>query len=131
MTIHGSEEEKTMAQETIYHGSCHCGTVRYEAKSAPITEAMSCNCSYCRRYGGLLSFIPAGNFTLQSGSEALRDYQFGKKAIHHLFCSACGIGSFGRGTTPDGTEMVALNVRCIDEINPDALKVTQFDGKSL
>jgi hypothetical protein len=120
-----------MAEERTYHGSCHCGAVRFEAKSAPIEQAMSCNCSYCRRYGALMSFIPASNFTLQSGSDALTDYLFGKKAIHHLFCRTCGIGSFGRGTTPNGTAMVALNVRCLDDVDPDALKITPFDGKSL
>jgi hypothetical protein len=120
-----------MAEQLTYHGSCHCGAVRYTAKSPPIVEAMSCNCSFCKRYGGLLAFIPAANFTLNSGSERLMDYQFGSKVIHHLFCSTCGIGSFGRGAMPDGTEMVALNVRCLDEVDPDTLKITSFDGKSL
>jgi hypothetical protein len=120
-----------MAEQQTYHGSCHCGAVRYEAKSAPIVQAISCNCSYCRRAGGLLAFVPAGDFTLLSGNEKLTDYLFNKKVIHHLFCSACGIGSFGRGTTPDGKEMVALNVRCLDEIDPDTVKVNHFDGKSL
>lgn len=120
-----------MSEQQTYHGSCHCGAVRYEAKSAPIAEALSCNCSYCRRFGGLLAFIPAQDFTLRSGEAAIAGYQFGRKLVHHLFCRTCGIGSFGRGALPDGTQMVALNVRCIDEIDPDALTVNAFDGKSL
>ncbi|WP_072391112.1 GFA family protein [Hyphomicrobium sp. CS1GBMeth3] len=120
-----------MSEQQTYHGSCHCGAIRYEARSAPIAEAMSCNCSYCRRFGGLLAFIPAQNFKLESGEDRIADYQFGQKVIHHLFCRTCGIGSFGRGTMPDGTEMVALNVRCIEEIDPDTLAITPFDGKSL
>ncbi len=120
-----------MNEQRTYQGSCHCGAVSYEAQSAPISEAMSCNCSYCRRFGGLLTFIPAQNFKLTAGEDTLSDYQFGSKTIHHLFCRICGIGSFGRGTMPDGTEMVALNVRCIDDIDPDGLTVTSFDGKSL
>ncbi len=120
-----------MDETQTYHGSCHCGAVRYTAKSPTITAAMSCNCSFCRRYGGLLAFVPAHDFTLHSGSDVLQDYQFGKKVIHHLFCAACGIGSFGRGSLPDGTEMVALNVRCLDEIDADTLAIKPFDGKSL
>ncbi len=120
-----------MAGQTTYHGSCHCGAVRFEATSAPIESAMSCNCSYCRKFGGLLAFIPANDFTLQSGSDVLVDYLFNRKVIHHLFCRICGVASFGRGTGPDGAEMVALNARCLDEIDPDALKITHFDGKSL
>jgi hypothetical protein len=120
-----------MGETRTYHGSCHCSAVRFEAQAPPINKAMSCNCSYCRRYGGLLTFIPADNFTLLSGNEQLTDYQFNRKVIHHLFCRVCGIGSFGKGTMPDGTEMVALNARCLDEVDPDSLEITPYDGKSL
>jgi hypothetical protein len=120
-----------MSENHNYHGSCHCGTVRFEAIAAPIRQAVSCNCSFCRKRGGLLAFVPATNFTLLSGDEQLTDYQFGKKIIHHLFCRVCGIGCFGRGTMPDGTKMVALNVRCLDEIDPEALEITHYDGKSI
>jgi hypothetical protein len=119
-----------MADQKTYHGSCHCGAVRYEARSAPITEVLSCNCSMCRRKGTLLAFIPAAGFTLAQGGEALTDYQFNRKAIHHLFCRTCGVTSFARGTSLDGSEMVALNVRCLDEVDLDALKINAVDGKS-
>jgi hypothetical protein len=62
----------------------------------------------CSKRASLLSFVPATQFTLLSGEESLTDYQFNKKIIHHLFCSICGIGSFGRGIGPNGVEMVAL-----------------------
>lgn len=120
-----------MADQEIYHGSCHCGAVRYEARSTPIEEAMSCNCSMCRRKGSLLAFIPASDFSLLSGDEALTDYQFNKHVLHHLFCRTCGVTSFVRGAKPDGTPMIALNVRCLDEIDPDRIKINKFDGKSL
>lgn len=120
-----------MAEQQTYHGSCHCGAVRYEARSAPIEQAMSCNCSICSSKGALLAFVPASDFTLLSGSDTLTDYQFNKKVVHHLFCSTCGIGSFSRGTGPDGKEMIALNVRCIDEIDPGKIAINHFDGKSI
>lgn len=120
-----------MAEQTTYHGSCHCGAVRFEAKSPPITQAMSCNCSMCRRKGTLLAFIPASDFTLRSGDDTLTDYRFNRGVIHHLFCRVCGVTSFARGTMPDGSPTVALNVRCLDEIDPDALSITRFDGKSI
>jgi hypothetical protein len=120
-----------MGEKATYHGSCHCGAVRYEAKSAPIEQAMSCNCSMCRRKGTLLAFVPATDFTLQSGEEALTDYQFNKHVLHHVFCGTCGVTSFVRGQKPDGSAMIALNVRCLDEIDPDTIKVTHFDGKSV
>ena len=60
----------------------------------------------------------------------MTDYQFKKHIIHHLFCSTCGISSFTRGKSPDGKEMVAINVRCLDGVELDALEVMKFDGRS-
>jgi hypothetical protein len=51
--------------------------------------------------------------------------------VHHLFCSHCGVGSFARGKRPDGAEMIAVNVRCLDDVDPAALSPMPFDGKSL
>jgi len=120
-----------MAEQMTYHGSCHCGAVSYEAKSAPIEQAVGCNCSMCRRKGTLLAFVPASDFTLKTGADALTDYQFNKHVLHHVFCGTCGVTSFVRGAKPDGTQMIALNVRCLDEINPDTITIMHVDGKSL
>jgi hypothetical protein len=78
----------------------------------------------------MLAFTPASRFELQSGADALTDYQFGKKRLHHLFCRHCGIRSFGRGVMPDGTPMVAVNVRCLDGVDLESVKTTFYDGKS-
>jgi hypothetical protein len=110
-------------------GGCHCGRVRYEVE-ADIDEVMSCNCSMCQKRGSLLTFVPDRQFTLLSGGGDLTDYQFNKKIIHHLFCSTCGISSFARGVAPDGSEMVAINVRCLDDVDPDALAIKPIDGRS-
>ena len=113
-----------------YAGGCQCGKVRYEV-SAEIGEVMSCNCSRCGRLGSLLTFVPARDFKLLSGETAMTEYRFNKHLIHHLFCSTCGIQSFARGKGPDGAEMVSINVRCLDGVDVDSLKVKKFDGRSL
>jgi hypothetical protein len=113
-----------------YIGSCHCGVVRYEVDMA-IEKVLSCNCSICSRKGSLLAFTPAANFKLLKGNTDLSDYQFGKKTIHHLFCKHCGVSSFSNGVAPDGTMMVAVNVRCLEEFDFAKLPVDYFDGKNL
>jgi hypothetical protein len=75
--------------------------------------------------------VPERAAKLERGAEALADYQFGKKQIHHLFCSTCGVRSFARGNTPDGAEMIAINARCLDGVDVNTLKVKQYDGKRL
>jgi hypothetical protein len=118
--------------QQTYTGGCQCGAVRYEVALDLDQPVIACNCSRCGRLGSLLSFALASDFTLQSGEANLTEYQFNKHAIHHLFCSTCGIQSFARGARPsDGAEMVAINVRCVDGVEPDALQIKNVDGRSI
>lgn len=119
-----------MPEATRYTGGCHCGAVRYEV-TMKLEGAMTCNCSICSKTGTALTFVPAAQFTLLSGEGVLTDYQWGKKRLHHLFCSRCGIRSFARGRGPDGSEMVAINVRCLDGVDLAAVPTKPFDGRSL
>jgi hypothetical protein len=110
-------------------GGCHCGAVRYRVDidlSKPVTQ---CNCSICARTGALLSFVPANAFALEKGEGSLADYQFSKKVIHHLFCRICGVRSFARVEGPNGP-MVAINTRCLDDLDATTLNLRHFDGKS-
>jgi hypothetical protein len=119
-----------MTEPTKHTGGCHCGKVRFEV-TADLARVIQCNCSICSKRGYLLTFVPAAEFSLLAGEDALTDYQFNKKIVHHLFCATCGVASFGRGAGPGGAAMVAVNVRCLDGVDPGALTLTPFDGKSL
>ena len=119
-----------MGEAKTYTGGCHCGAVRYEV-TADLTQAIACNCSICTKHGLLLTFAPADRFELVSGQEQMKDYLFNKMAIHHRFCATCGVESFARGNNPDGSEMIAINVRCLDGVDIGALNPMPFDGKSL
>jgi hypothetical protein len=126
----GIKADAAMAYAKTYTGGCHCGEVRYET-TTDLATVMACNCSICTKRGLIWTFVKPDQFALRSGEEDLRDYQFNKKVIHHLFCSVCGVESFARGTAPDGSEMIAINVRCLDGVDVAALTPTPFDGRSL
>ncbi len=119
-----------MSEAMSYDGGCHCGRVRFTTV-ANLSSVIACNCSICTKRGLLLTFVPASRFTLHSGEDGLVDYQFGAHRIHHLFCATCGVESFARGTAPDGSEMRAVNVRCLDGVDVAALTPTPFNGKDL
>jgi hypothetical protein len=119
-----------MPEMKTYTGGCHCGKVRYEV-TTDLGRVMACNCSICSKRGFLLTFVLPQAFTLRAGHDGLTDYQFNKKVIHHLFCPACGVESFARGTGPGGAEMIAINVRCLDGVDIAALTPIPFDGKHL
>ena len=113
-----------------YSGGCQCGKVRYEVSLDLNALVLSCNCSRCGRLGSLLAFAPAQNFKLVKGEGATTEFQFNKHVIHHLFCSTCGIQSYSRGKGPNGAEMVAINARCLDDVDIDSLPVKKFNGKA-
>jgi hypothetical protein len=117
-----------MAETTSHTGGCHCGAVRYEVEG-DFSQALSCNCSICQKTGTLLAFVPAAQFRLLAGDAALTDYQFNRKLIHHLFCRTCGIRSFAHANAPDGSPMVAVNVRCLDDVDLDAVAINRYDGR--
>lgn len=116
-----------MAQK--HSGGCQCGKVRYEV-NLDIAEVIACNCSRCGRLGSLLAFAPVSEFTLLSGEDDLTRFEFNKHSIEHHFCSTCGIQSFAIGTnSKTGDRMAAINVRCVDDIDLDAIPVKHVDGK--
>lgn len=114
----------------IYTGSCHCGGVRFEV-DGDLDGVMACNCSICQRKGSLLWFVPRDRLRLLTPEDAAATYTFNRHAIRHRFCATCGIHPFGEGTDPKGQRMAAINVRCLDGVDLDALPVHRFDGRAL
>jgi hypothetical protein len=41
------------------------------------------------------------------------------------------VGAFSRGKGPDGRDSVAINVRCLDDLDVGTLNVMPFEGKNL
>jgi hypothetical protein len=114
-----------------FEGGCHCGAIKFTVDAPLPTQALSCNCSYCRIEGALLAFFPAGQFTLEQGEDALSSYRFNTHKIEHRFCSKCGSHPFSFGVNPsDGAPMRAVNLRCVKAVDLDGLTVRHYDGAS-
>jgi hypothetical protein len=113
-----------------YSGSCHCARVAFEVEGV-LEGAMACNCSMCRRKGSLLWFVPRDCMTLLTAEADTSVYRFNKHVIQHRFCPVCGIHPYGEGVDPGGNRMAAINVRCLDSVDIDAIAVSHFDGKSM
>ncbi len=113
-----------------HHGGCHCGQVAFEVEGDP-REVMSCNCSMCQRKGALMWFVPRQALKLLTPESNMSTYTFNKHVIKHRFCPKCGIHAFGEGVGPDGQAMAAINVRCLDGIEPESLPVQHYNGRDV
>ena len=111
-----------------YQGGCHCGQIKMQVEGE-IGQVMDCNCSFCQRRGALLWFVPRSQLKVDTAEE-LPTYRFNTKKLSHHVCPSCGIAPFSEGTDPSGKAMAAINVRCLDGIEPNALKIVPFDGRS-
>ncbi|UGQ48600.1 GFA family protein [Massilia endophytica] len=113
-----------------YQGSCHCGNIKFEVEGE-IKSGLACNCSMCQRKGSLLWFVPRHAMRLLTPEENASSYLFNKHKITHRFCATCGIHPYATSSMPTGEPMAAINLRCLEEIDLEAIPVTHYDGRSV
>jgi hypothetical protein len=113
-----------------YHGACHCGQIGFEVEGH-IDRAIECNCSICSKRGALLWMVPRGQLRLATPEADLATYTFNSHRIRHRFCPSCGVAPFSEGTDKTGAAIAAVNVRCLDGVEPASLTITPFDGRKL
>ena len=114
-----------------YSGSCHCGSVRFEADLDLTQSSYRCNCSICRRNRFWPAVATPDRFRLLAGEDLLTKYSFNTRRNLHFFCSRCGVRPFGVGTeTPIG-KMYGVNIGCLEGLGEEQLAripITRVDG---
>ena len=68
-----------------YHGSCHCGAVKYEIE-ADLRTVTRCTCSICTKKGILLARVEPDKLKISEGEDQLKLYQFNEMVAEHYFC---------------------------------------------
>ena len=115
-----------------YRGSCHCGTVKFEADLDLTQTSYRCNCSICRRTRFWVAVARPEDFRLLSGEGELTKYVFNTRK-NHYFCRHCGVRAFGVGNeTPIG-KMYGVNLGCLDDVPDEELAripITYVDGRN-
>jgi len=114
-----------------FHGSCHCGAIKFSFNGEEITNGLRCTCSICTRKGALMSAeaMPAENLKIEADEKDIGLYQFGNKVAKHYFCKTCGIYTHNETLRLPGH--MRVNLDCIEEVDTSKLEILIFDGKAL
>ena len=115
-----------------YHGSCHCGAVRFEADIDFTAPTFRCNCSICTRNRYWAAVVTRPAFRLLEGQTYLTQYLFNSLRNEHYFCRTCGVRPFGIGNDPDSGEVIGVNIGCLEDASVAELAAAPIrycDGK--
>lgn len=107
-----------------YHGSCHCGAVKYRATLDLAEGTGRCNCTWCTKVRTWNAGVAPADFELLAGRDKLTDYarDWGEGNVHHLFCKRCGVYVYGHGHIPEaGGDFVGIHVNTLDDASVDEL----------
>jgi hypothetical protein len=110
-----------------YSGSCHCGSIRFEADLDLAAGTNRCNCSICYKNRTWFAFAKgAEHFRLLGGKESVSEYRWsppGRSSfLTFAFCRTCGTRVFARGEMEAlGGTFHAVPVTTLDDLPADEL----------
>lgn len=108
-----------------HHGSCHCGAVQVILREAP-ADAGDCNCSLCRRIGGLWHHCALSQVTVTG---AQTGYVQGDSTLTTWHCPICGCTTHWTPLIPD-YDRTGVNLRMFDPALWADLPRRLIDGAS-
>lgn len=110
---------------TVHHGSCHCGAIQLTLLTDPM-EATSCNCSICRRIGGLWHYCRPDEASVVGNGVA---YRQGDCQLDTWHCGTCGCTT--HWTAVDAAyQRMGINLRMFAPELSQNLPVKFVDGAS-
>jgi len=108
----------------MIEATCHCGAVRLEIETPPETVT-DCNCSICRRTGGLWAYYSPKQARVGPG--ATDTYVWGDRSLELHRCKICGCAT--HWTALDKTlDRMGVNARLMPPEVLAQARVRHFDG---
>ena len=105
-----------------YHGSCHCGDIKYTADLDLTQGTFRCNCTYCRKTRNWIIMTQPGQVKITQGEDKIAGYlQRPGSTIRYAFCANCGVRLFTDGSRPTVGEFLNLAVATLDDASEEEL----------
>ena len=111
-----------------YKGACHRGKIKFEVE-LNLDHVRVCDCSVCRKRGALNHRVADSNLRLLTPLDELTRYEWHTKTAKDYFRPVCGILPFRRPR--DAPEIWAVNVRCLEGVDLDAVPIKRIFGSRL
>jgi len=122
-------------REHQFHGSCHCGNIRFvlsTAKAPAELPKRACQCSFCRQHGRVSTSDPDGHLRIIIANEDdVSRYRFGHRTADFLICRVCGLVPVVISEADSGT-IGLVDVKMMPDFpwSADELKSHDFDGET-
>lgn len=107
-------------------GSCHCGAVQILVARKP-RRLTSCNCSICRRIGGIWGYYAPGQVKITARKKDIDSYAWGDRSLWLCRCAGCGCVTHWRPTARGGNRM-GVNFRNFDPSVLESTRIRRLDG---
>jgi hypothetical protein len=94
-----------------------------------IDAVVECSRSHFRPKGCLLRARPRNALRLSMPEADMSMYRLDRHAVAHRFCPFCGV-SPSAGGEQDGRPAAAVDVRCLESVEPTEPDIRPADGRS-
>ncbi|HVH33696.1 MAG TPA: hypothetical protein VM847_06265, partial [Tahibacter sp.] len=103
------------------------GSVRLTLPRAPET-ATSCNCSLCRRTGGIWAYYELGTVSIDGHPDRTESYVWGDRTLKNYRCKTCGIFTHWEPVERKPGARHGVNLRNFEPALLEPVVVRRFDG---
>lgn len=117
----------------LFHGSCHCGKIKFQANLDLTQETIKCNCTFCRKNSNWNIKVKDEDFKILEGQDYFSKCSSDPQIGEYIFCKLCGNMPFGITKKSEWTEKGAsIKISSLDDISANELtlfKVNYYNGK--
>jgi hypothetical protein len=116
----------------IFHGSCHCGKIKFQANLDLTKGSGKCNCTFCRKNSYWSIKTSLEDFKLLQGQDSITEYSNNRDFGYYVFCKHCGTMPYGISTKTEWTqEGPSIKISSLDDMSTEemnSLSIQYYHG---